>query len=163
MFSRPLHRFVAKTVAVCTVASVAFHVAMDNALHTRPPRKEEEEAEAARRRHREELVMMYGSGGGEGCFAEERREAPPEAVSRVANQNEAFRRFLAGLDEKDNKTKIEEAAQGIDYFMRPHALDADVKLKRVQRPTDPLPHFPSQQTNGTTSVPGEMVDERRDG
>ena len=37
----------------------------------------------------------------------------------VANQNAAFRRFLQELDGKDAKTKIEEAAVGMDYFMRP--------------------------------------------
>jgi hypothetical protein len=42
------------------------------------------------------------------------------------------------LDKKDATTKIEEAATAMDYFVRgPAAVEADVKLGRVQRPGDP--------------------------
>ena len=42
-----------------------------------------------------------------------------EDRSGVVNQNEAFKRFLSELETKDAKTRIEEAAQGMEYFMQP--------------------------------------------
>ena len=111
MFSRPLHRFVAKTVGVTLLAGVCFHLAMDNALNTRAPRPSEMRGEEGR-----EGGERFGVMPGE---EEEGREGGREERSGVANQNEAFRRFLMDLEGKDAKTRIEEAAQGMEYFMQP--------------------------------------------
>jgi len=114
-FTRPLHRFVAKTVAVTLLAGVCFHVAMDNALATRAPRPSERRGEEG---GEERWGLMPEE---EGAEEEGRRGGKKieEERSGVTNQNEAFKRFLSELETKDAKTRIEEAAQGMEYFMQP--------------------------------------------
>ena len=53
------------------------------------------------------------------------------------------------MDKKDATTKIEEAAQAMHYFVvGPSAVEADVKLGRVQRPMDPTPPPPGPGNAG---------------
>jgi len=105
MFRRPLHRFVAKTVGVTFLAGVCFHFAMDSVTASRAPRPV-----AAR----EEPCFLAEEG-----TKREREGSAGAQNSGVANQNEAFRRFLVNLEGKDAQTKIEDAVQGMEYFMRP--------------------------------------------
>ncbi|TFJ83112.1 hypothetical protein NSK_005581 [Nannochloropsis salina CCMP1776] len=137
MFRRPLHRFVAKTVGVTFLAGVCFHFAMDSVTASRAPRPV-----AAR----EEPCFLAEEG-----TKREREGSAGAQNSGVANQNEAFRRFLVNLEGKDAQTKIEDAVQGMEYFMRPTALDADVRLKRVQRPTDPSTPSPARSVSSSSA------------
>jgi len=105
---------VATTVGVTLLAGVCFHVAMDNALRTRAPRPSERGGEEGREGER--FGVMPGEEEEDGREGGRREEVER---SGVANQNEAFRRFLMDLEGKDAKTRIEDAVEGMVYFMQP--------------------------------------------